>query len=107
MKTVLLTLCILTTLNIFAEESYVGLDVRSYIERVTSPAPGAIALTNSEISKNIAEKVPNKNTPIKVFCEVGARASRSKRILERMGYKNVENINSWREWNKLQQEKKK
>lgn len=84
-----------------AKKDYVGIDVRSMVERKWNPAPGAIALSNAELSGEIKSKVPNTNTKIKVFCEAGVRAAKAKEILESLGYKNVENIRSWREWNQL------
>lgn len=82
-----------------ADQKFIGLDVRSKMETVFKKAPGAIHIPVSEISADSMSKI-SKETPIKVFCEVGGRAETAKKKLEQMGYKNVENIGSWREWNK-------
>jgi phage shock protein E len=101
MKKLIFLALSLSALTIFAADNYVGIDVRSGIERKINPADGSIAISNDDLASDIKKHVPNKETKIKVFCEVGGRASRSKQILEKLGYKNVENIKSWRDWNKL------
>jgi rhodanese-related sulfurtransferase len=102
MKKVLLILfTLLITTSVFAEDKVIGIDVRSYIERKVNPAPGSLSISNSEIKDEIVKQVPDKSAKIKVFCEVGGRAAYTKKVLDEMGYKNVENIKNWRNWSKL------
>jgi phage shock protein E len=82
---------------------FIGLDIRSSAELERNPAPGAIHLTVRDLDQ--APRKLDKNMTIKVFCESGIRAERAKRKLEKMGFKNVENISSWRDWNELQRKK--
>ena len=105
MKKLLTILILLIAITAVATDketkSYIGIDVRSYLERQYNPAPGSIAITNSDLAQEIGKHVKKKGVKIKVFCESGMRASKSKQILNELGYTNVENISSWRDWNKL------
>jgi phage shock protein E len=90
---------LLFSFSIFAND-FIGLDVRTQGELIRNPAIGAIHISISDLSKTTLKRV-RKDKPIKIFCESGGRAGKALRILEANGYKNVENIGSWRDWNQL------
>jgi len=70
------------------------LDVRTPVEFAEGHYPGSI---NHDVELLTAGVLPDssqipKSTPIKVYCRSGARAGVAKKILERAGYVNVENV---------------
>lgn len=84
------------------ESKVIGLDVRTVGEVKSEPAPGSINIPLSDVTSKIAEVVKDKNQEIHVFCAVGGRSRQAKLQLEKMGYTNVKNIKTWKEWNKEQ-----
>lgn len=123
MKTIFLMLTtLLFTANLFASEpiktnpktdstkkevanKVIAIDVRSVMELKANPAPGAIHIPVSNIKNEITSKVPDKNTKVILFCESGRRAGAALEALKSMGYKNVKNLGSWRDWNASQKVK--
>lgn len=95
----ILTLSTLANDQAKSEDNFIGIDVRSKMEVYMKSAPGAVHIPVSSIDKDSVKDIA-KDAPIKVFCEAGVRANQAKTKLEALGYKNVENIGSWREWNK-------
>lgn len=83
------------------EASAVGIDVRSIMELKANPAPKALHIPISELSR-VTESLEDKDTTIYVFCESGMRAAMAKKLLKAKGYKNTKNISDWRTWNQLQ-----
>lgn len=65
------------------------IDVRTPDEHRTGHKPGSINIPLAAIRSFC---VPEKNTPIRVYCKSGGRASQAKEILESMGYTDVTNI---------------
>lgn len=86
------------------DKSILGLDVRSFHERQSTPAPGSLHIPLDQLEENEKSLVGNKNKKIYVFCESGRRSSRAQKILFKMGYEKVENIGSWRDWNRMQKD---
>ena len=67
------------------------LDVRSPQEYEYRRIPGSTNLPLPEIEQ--AEKsIPDKATPLFVYCHSGGRSSQAVRTLQRMGYTSVKNI---------------
>lgn len=97
-------IALLFVVNVMAAD-YIGLDVRSAAELKANPAPGAVHITLRDVESKAGSL--DKEKTIKVFCEAGGRAGRAKKILEKLGFSQVENIGSWREWNQLQKEEPK
>ncbi len=71
------------------------IDVRTEQEYAAKHRPGAINLPVNVIDKLIEAEVPDKNTPIVLYCRSGRRAAEAKNILELLGYKHVENAHDW------------
>lgn len=79
----------------------IGLDVRNPYEIQQNPAPGSLSIPLATLKSKALEKLTNKESKILVFCEAGVRAQKALKILTKLGYENVQNIGSWRDWNKL------
>jgi rhodanese-related sulfurtransferase len=84
----------------FANTDVIGIDVRTWPERKFNPAPNSLAISNGELEEQIEQRNIPKDKKIVIFCEAGVRAERGMEILQKLGYKNVKNIGSWRDWNK-------
>lgn len=71
------------------------IDVRSPGEFSGGSVKNAINLPLDEISQKISTVVPNKETPILVFCLSGSRSAMAKRVLTSEGFTNVHNLGSY------------
>jgi len=67
------------------------IDVRSVGEYQSGYIDGAVSLPLGEVSDRIHSVVPDKGTPVIVYCQSGARSASAKNILSDMGYTNVVN----------------
>ena len=72
-------------------EKAVLLDVRTKEEYESGHIENSENIPLQQIEKVIA-KITDKNTPLFVYCQSGARSSRSTSALKQMGYLNVTNI---------------
>jgi len=78
-----------------AKAKGVWIDVRSEEEFKSGHLQGAVNIPHDQIGQQIAAHVPNKNTPINLYCRSGRRAEAAKQVLESMGYTNVQNRGSY------------
>jgi len=77
----------------------VFLDCREPGEYKAGHIPGAVNIPRGLLEFKIAEQIPEKNTMILLYCRSGDRASLACCSIERMGYKNVMNIDGgWQAW---------
>jgi len=74
-----------------AKAKGVWIDVRSEEEFKSGHLQGSVNIPHDQIGQQIAAHVPNKNTPINLYCRSGRRAETAKQALESMGYTNVQN----------------
>ena len=74
-----------------AAHGAVLLDVRTPLEYGQGRIPGSRDLPLGELER-AAEVVPDRSTPLFVYCLSGARSSRAAALLRRMGYETVTNI---------------
>ena len=70
------------------------IDVRSQQEWSGGHIEGAILIPHTEIAERITEAAPDKAQSIYLYCRSGRRSGIAKRVLEQMGYTNVENLGS-------------
>lgn len=77
--------------SVAVREAGVWIDVRSADEYAKGHLIDTLNLPHATIGDYIAQSVPDKNTPIHVYCHSGRRAQIAKNILENMGYTNVTN----------------
>ena len=67
------------------------LDVRTPGERKYGYLPNSVNLPLHQL-KSAGTVIPNKETPVFIYCANGARAQRAAKRLMRLGYKNVMSI---------------
>ena len=67
------------------------IDVRTHEEYAAGHIDKSINIPLGEISA-VKEKIADKNAPLFVYCLSGARSSQAARILNRLGYTNVNDI---------------
>lgn len=72
------------------------LDVRSPSEYEASHIPGSQNMHVNQLAR-IAELVPDKETPIFVYCLSGSRSQRAVAFLKKAGY-NAKNIGAITDW---------
>lgn len=65
------------------------LDVRSKQEYSDGHLYGAINIPEYEISRQIEKIIPDKNSEIIIYCQVGNRSKKAYKILSKMQYKNI------------------
>jgi phage shock protein E len=100
-------LILLFSLASLANSTVIGIDVRTWPERKLNPAEGSLAISRGDFKEELAKKKIEKDQSIVVFCESGRRATAAREELIELGYKNVKNIGSWREWNRDYRKKEK
>lgn len=74
-------------------------DVRSPLEYESGHVKGSINIPLDQIPQKLS-LLKNKENII-VFCRSGNRSSQAKKMLEKLGFKNVENGGTWVEVNKM------
>lgn len=77
--------------NLSTTENTKLIDVRTREEYTHAHIPQSINIPLDNLS-TITTKIPNKQTPIFVYCRSGARSQQAQNILQSMGYTNVTNI---------------
>ena len=73
-------------------EKPVLIDVRSAEEFAEGHLNGALLMPHTQIGTMIGAQVPDKNTPIILYCHSGLRAVIAKWTLKARGYKRVQNF---------------
>lgn len=68
------------------------IDTRSPGEYAGGHIDGALLMPYGDIGDMIEAKVPDKDTPIMLYCQSGGRAGMARRTLAAMNYTNVENL---------------
>ncbi len=83
-----------------AGERYVILDVREDNEWANGHLPSAHHLGRGVIERDIEQLLPEKDTPIVLYCGGGFRSALAADNLQKMGYTNVTSLDGgWRGWN--------
>lgn len=82
-------------------ERFLLLDVREDHEWARGRLPGAVHLGKGVIERDIENQVPDKRSPIVLYCGGGYRSALVADSLQRMGYTNVTSLSGgyrgWRE----------
>ena len=68
------------------------IDTRSQEEYAGGHLEGAILMPYGDIGGMIEAKVPDRSTPIMLYCRSGGRAGIARKTLAAMNYTNVENL---------------
>ena len=75
------------------------IDVREESEWEAGHARGARHLGKGVIERDIEERIPDKNTPLILYCGGGFRSALSADNIQKMGYTNVSSMaGGWRAW---------
>ena len=74
------------------ETNAVLLDVRTPEEHQSGYLEGAVLLPLAELESKIVNEVPDKNTPIYIYCRSGKRAGTAVDKLKAMGYTDLHNL---------------
>ena len=83
------------------EGGHIFLDCREPKEYKMGHVPGAVNIPRGLLEFKIANKVPEKNTPIVMYCKSGGRGCLAACTLCRMGYEKVMNMDGgWLAWEK-------
>ena len=81
-------------------EKLILVDTREDAEWARGHIPGAIHLGRGIIERDIEKTIPDKSTPIVLYCGGGFRSALAADNLQRMGYTNVLSMDGgWRAWN--------
>ena len=77
------------------------LDVREPKEFRKGHIPGAMNIPRGLLEFKVTAKIPDKATPVLVYCKTGGRGALAGQVLKKMGYKNVTNMDGgWLAWEK-------
>ncbi|HTP43436.1 MAG TPA: rhodanese-like domain-containing protein [Candidatus Acidoferrum sp.] len=82
-----------------AGEKMVLVDTREDNEWARGHIPNAIHLGKGVIERDIEKAIPDKETPLVLYCGGGYRSALAADNLQRMGYRNVISMDGgWRGW---------
>lgn len=80
-------------------EKVLLIDTREESEWATGHAAGAVHLSKGIIERDIEAKVPDKQTPMVLYCGGGFRSALAADNLQKMGYQNAISLDGgWRAW---------
>lgn len=82
-----------------ADPNIVVIDVRTQDEFDGGHIPGAISIPYEEIASKAPKRISNKEAKIFVNCSSGFRSRIASLTLIKLGYTNVFDIGSIRDWN--------
>ena len=74
------------------ETNAVLLDVRTPEEHKNGYLKGAVLLPLAELERKIVNEVPDKNTPIYIYCRSGRRSEIAVEKLKAVGYTKLHNL---------------
>lgn len=82
-----------------AGDTFLLIDVREESEWAAGHAPGAVHLGKGVIERDVEGKVPDRDTPLVLYCGGGFRSALAADNLQKMGYTNVVSMDGgWRGW---------
>ena len=67
-------------------------DVRNSSEYNAGHIPGSMYFAMSRILQEAEEAFPDKNQPLFVYCQSGARSARAGKLLDLMGYASITDL---------------
>jgi adenylyltransferase/sulfurtransferase len=82
-----------------ASDGSIFVDVREPDEWDEGHVPGAVYTGRGRLEQRIEGLVPDKSTPLLVYCSAGSRSAFAAKVLEELGYLNVVNVaGGFSEW---------
>ena len=86
---------------LFDKGGVVFLDCREPKEFKSGHIPGAVSIPRGLLEFKIGSKIADKNAQIVMYCKSGGRGSLATESINKMGYKNVKNMDGgWKAWTK-------
>jgi rhodanese-related sulfurtransferase len=79
-------------------KNYVILDVRTKEEYMEGHFKDAILIPDYDIKDNIRIKMPDKHSPIFVYCRTGLRSEKACKIMIDLGYEKVYDFGGILNW---------
>lgn len=79
-------------------ESFLLLDVRTQAEYMGAHIAGSTLLPLDRLEQDAGRVIPQKNTPVVVYCASGARSAQASRVLRSMGYEDVRDMGGIMSW---------
>ena len=73
-------------------ENAVLIDVRSQAEFDSGHLKNAVLIPHDVIGEKISEIVPDKKTPLYLYCRSGRRVAVAMKVLQAMGYSELHNL---------------
>lgn len=70
-------------------------DVRTAAEFADGALPGAQRIETRDLPRHIGRLVPDKSTPIVVYCRSGRRSAAAREVLLKLGYQQVINAGGY------------
>lgn len=80
------------------DKKAVLIDVRTEEEFRIVRIPGSILIPDYEIKDKIANAVPDKDTPVILYCRSGNRSAKAAKVLVEMGYTKVFDLGGIIDW---------
>lgn len=77
---------------------FILLDVRTQDEFFEQHIPGAVLIPDFQIAAQVEKTLPNKDTPLFVYCRSGRRSAGAAKQLVRMGYTQVYDFGGILNW---------
>jgi rhodanese-related sulfurtransferase len=88
-----------TKKRIDAGEQFTLIDTREDAEWARGHIPGAVHMSKGIIERDIEKAVPDRDTPVVLYCGGGFRSALAADNLQKMGYRNVVSMDGgWRGW---------
>jgi adenylyltransferase/sulfurtransferase len=82
-----------------SSDGSIFVDVREPDEWEEGHVPGAVYTGRGRLEQRIEGLVPDKSTPLVVYCSAGSRSAFAAKVLEELGYLNVVNVSGgFSEW---------
>ncbi len=81
-----------------AGEKVFLLDVRTPEEYAEKHIPKSLSLPLDQLAREAFKRIPDKKTPVFVYCVSGARSARAAGILVKLGYSHVYDMGAMRNW---------
>ena len=78
--------------NVKLPDNAVLLDVRRIDEFKTGHIAGAVLVPHDTIAEKIGSLIPDKNTPVFVYCRSGRRSSMAVETMKRLGYTDLTDL---------------
>ena len=80
---------------------YILIDVRSVEEFNSGYLQGAVNIPHTAIADGIGKVAPDKSAALKLYCRSGRRVGWAMESLQKLGYKNMENLGGLSEAQKI------